>query len=125
MQIARIILALCAVLGLGLASRAEDKADNKKLLVGKWQVAKSDPGTLPAGSTVEFTADGKLKITVNAGGKEETIDGTYAVTGNTIDVAAKTGGEEKKNKLTIKKLTETELEAADPEGKGATFMKAK
>ncbi len=121
MMIARTLLALCALAGLTAAARA----DNQQLLVGKWEVTKADPNTLPNGATIEFTADGKLKITLSVGGKEETVNGTYTVTGAFIDVAAKVGTEEKKNKLTIKKLTTTELEAVDPEGKGATFKKLK
>jgi uncharacterized protein (TIGR03066 family) len=123
------VLAILGAIGFAAMAHADDKkvekADNAKLIVGKWEATKADPGTLPAGSTAEFTADGKVKVVAKDGGKEETVEGTYTVTGDTLDFTAKFGGEEKKEKLTIKKLSDTEMELADKEGKGVTFKRKK
>jgi len=127
----RLGFALVAAAGLTAATRADDKkpddkkTDSAKLIVGKWEATKSDPGTLPVGSTVEFAADGKVKFLAKEGGKEETIDGTYSVDGNVINLTAKVNGQEHKQKLTIKKLTDAELEIVDPDNKGATLKRKK
>ena len=99
--------------------------DNKKLIVGKWETVKADEDTLPVGAVVEHTADGKLKVTVKEGGKEEVITGTYAVEGDTVNLTFTLGGKDEKKKLTIKKLTETEYMATDEKGKSATFKRVK
>jgi uncharacterized protein (TIGR03066 family) len=62
-----ITLGLAAFLfaGLTAAYGADKKDDNKTKIVGVWEVAK---GELPKGSTMEFTKDGKLKVTINVEG---------------------------------------------------------
>src|SRR5262245_57541283 len=41
-------------------ARTQDEPDYAKLLIGKWEVAKADEGTVPEGSIIEFTRDGKV-----------------------------------------------------------------
>ncbi len=100
-------------------------ADNKKLLVGKWEAVKVDPDSLPVGTIVEFMADGKLKVTMKMDGKETTMDGTYTVDGDSFTYKMKIGDDEHSQKITIKKISETELDTADPDKKNASFKKVK
>jgi uncharacterized protein (TIGR03066 family) len=88
------------------ADDKKEKTDNAKLLVGKWEVTKADK-ELPVGATIEFTKDGKMTIIV---GKEKQIDATYRVDGDKIpfNLIAE-GKEDKKDPITIKKLSEKEL----------------
>jgi uncharacterized protein (TIGR03066 family) len=96
-----IALTLAAFVLVSLNARAEDKADKDKLL-GKWEAVK---GELPAGSTVEFTKDGKIKVSVKQEGKTEKHDGTYKLDGGTITVTHKRDGEESRRSFKVKKLT--------------------
>jgi uncharacterized protein (TIGR03066 family) len=116
--------AMLCVLALGV--RAEDKkADNAKLLVGTWEVVKADKGTVPVGSTVEFTKDGKMKVTHKMDDKEQTIEGTYKVDGEKFSFELKMGDEVRKKTITIKKISETEMTTADEDGKTVELKKKK
>jgi uncharacterized protein (TIGR03066 family) len=124
MKILHAALAAFVVAGLATTGLAEEKkTDVKKLLVGKWEVTKADPDTISVGSVVEFTADGKLKVREKQADME--MMGTYTVDGNSFSLALKFGDQEFKQKITVKKLTETELDTADPDKKGVTFKRVK
>src|SRR5262245_3195877 len=70
MNVLRLLVAVAVACALAVGARADEKkADNAKLLVGTWEVAKADQGTVPVGSTVEFTKDGKMKVTHKQGDK--------------------------------------------------------
>ena len=71
------LLAAVAVVGLSATGTlAEDKPDYAKMMVGKWTVAKADADTVPPGSVIEFTADGKMKVTGKKDDKEMEFEGT-------------------------------------------------
>ena len=119
-------LAIGLIIGLaGAAARAEDKPDYAKLIVGKWEASKADEGTLPPGAVVEFTKDGKLKLTGKKGDTEMSFDGTYTVEGNKFTIAMKAGDQEHKQTITITKLTDTEMSTKNDEGKVVEFKKKK
>lgn len=126
-----MVLAAFVMAGLSASAFAEDKkadpkkVDNKKLLVGKWEAVKADENTLPKGAIVEFSADGKLKVVMKVDGKEEKMDGSYTVEGDTFNFVMKVMDMEFKQKITIKKLDDKELVTADPDGKGVTFERKK
>src|SRR5207237_7484553 len=66
------------VLTLGLAAgNAADEKDYPKLIVGKWEITKSD--LAPVGSIVEFTKDGKVLAVVKDDGQDVKLEGTYKV----------------------------------------------
>src|SRR5262249_17384606 len=90
----QVRLALAAVVVFGAnAVRADEKkdAETKDKLVGNWEVIKE--GTLPIGSTVEFTKDGKLKMTIK-GEKTINIEGTFKVEGEAFKSTLKMGDKE-------------------------------
>ena len=118
------LLAVTAVVCLlGAAVRAEDKADNAKLIVGKWTVTKADEGTVEKGAIVEFTADGKCKATHKKGDEDVTAEGTYKVDGDKLTMNMKIGDMERKIDITILKLTKTELHTKNEEGKMVELTK--
>jgi len=117
-------IVLTGVLALAFATSAT-AADNKKLLMGKWEAVKSEPDTLPVGATIEFKAEGKMTMVMGKDGKDFTIEGTYTVDGDTFTISRKKDDKESTYKITIKKISETELETANPEGKGVTFKRVK
>lgn len=116
--------ALVAVLAFATGLRAEDKQEkiDAKKLVGKWEPAEAQKG---ATIVVEFTADGKVNITFEAGGKKEKISGKYKVEGNSFSVTMDEGGKERTDKGTIAKLTDDEFVTVDEKGKKDTLKRIK
>ena len=106
----RLMAAGVLLFGTVTGVRAEEKADNAKLIVGVWEVVKSEEGKPPNGTLIEFTNDGKMKMSSKIDGKEVTLQGTYTVEGDQLTLAHDTGsGKEKKETAKIKKLTATEF----------------
>lgn len=118
------MFAIVAVIGLlGSAARSDEKPDYAKLIVGKWEVSKADAGTLPTGSTIEFTKDGKVKLSAKKDDADFNIEGTYKIEKDTVSVTAKLGDVERTNAITITKISEKELHVKDKEGKVVEFKK--
>jgi len=119
-------LALCGmILGIaGFASAADkdDKNDNAKKIVGKWEITKSG-SELPTGSTVEFTKDGKLTAVIK--GDDNKLEGTYKVEKDKLTVKLKAGDQTVEETVTITKLSDTELVLKDKDNKVDEFKKAK
>jgi uncharacterized protein (TIGR03066 family) len=113
-----VVLALvCAV------STAQDKKDEKydvKKLIGKWETGDKKLLVL-----IEFAAEGKLLLTAGEPGKEIKAEGTYKLQGDKLDVSLKFMGDELKEQLTIKKLTDQELITEDSKGKSETLKRKK
>lgn len=116
-----VALGVCVVVFAGTA-RAQD--DNAKKIVGTWVVEKAG-GDLPAGSTIEFTKDGKLKAVVKADGMEIKLDGSYKVEKEKLTVKVTIGTESVEETVTIKKLTDDTLEIEDKDKKVDVFKKKK
>jgi uncharacterized protein (TIGR03066 family) len=118
----RIMIVALAVIMFAAATPAPAE-DYKKLLVGKWEVVQADKETINVGTTVQFDADGKMKMATKDG-KE--ISGTYAVEGKVFTLTLDPGGGKTfQRKITIKKLTEAEFETTNEEGKNASLKKIK
>ena len=112
------------VVVLNANARAEDdKVDYAKLIVGKWEVSKADDGTVPPGTLIEFTKDGKLKASFKKGDVDSTIEGTYKVVKNTFELTMKMGDEEKSQTITITKITDKELHTKNKDGKVVELKK--
>src|ERR1700736_4156482 len=119
MKVLRLALVGCLLLGLAAVSHGEaknkaDKGSVKDKIVGVWEPLKGD---LPSGSTVEFTKDGKLIITVKAENQAVTVDGTYEVNGDTVQTKLKEGDKERTEMLTVTTVTDTDLVTKDSSGK--------
>ena len=120
------LLAVGCVVGLaGAGARAEDKPDYAKLIVGKWEISKADEGTVPLGAVIEFTKDGKVKLTGKKGDTEMAFEGTYTVEGNKFTIAMKVGDQEHKQTITITKMSDTEMATKNDEGKVVELKRKK
>ena len=108
----------------GSAVRADEK-DTASKLVGKWEATKVDPDTLPQGTIVVMSKDGKLKVTHKKDDKDVTMTGTYKFENHKLTVKLKMGDEEREHTVTIKKITDTEFVAEHEDGKSITFTKVK
>ncbi len=90
-----VVITLVAVGLLGTVNTGRAADDNKVLIVGTWEIVYSDAKDVPVGTKLEFTKDGKMKLTVKVDGKEVTVDaGGYKVD---KDVLTLTGPEGNKN----------------------------
>lgn len=107
-------IALCL---FNWAAAEEKKADNAKLAVGTWEVSKSHEGGPPKGGVVEFTKDGKLKVTGEQDGMKQSFDGTYKIDGKKMTLNFKLGDNEQAIELTIDKLDEKTFATTSKEGK--------
>jgi uncharacterized protein (TIGR03066 family) len=102
---------------LNTSARAVDEADIAKFLIGKWEVTKAAEGTVPEGSIIEFTRDGKVKASTKKGESLEITEGTYKIEKDTVTVTMKKDGEEKSHKATISKINEKEMTCKHEDGK--------
>jgi len=113
------------VLGLATVVAAEEKKDDKKddkkaSVVGSWTAAKADAGTIPEGSVVEFTKDGKFTMTPK-GAEDKKLEGTYKHEGDKLNLTMKRDGQERTQNLTVKKLTDADLVLTGQDGKSVEF----
>lgn len=121
----RALLGFVAVLALACYAGnavAQEKIDAKKL-VGKWQPAAAEKGGVDV--TIEFTDKGKMAITIDIGGKSEKIEGSYKVDGDKLEMAMSIGGQEKKETVTLTKLTDEEMVGKNKDGKEEKFKRVK
>lgn len=90
----------------------------KDNIVGTWEVEKAESG-MPKGTTITCKKDGTFKITMlDEKGKKMEMPGTYEIDGDKLMIKMKgPDGKEKKETMTIVKLTETELKTKDDKGK--------
>ena len=98
----RTIMGCAIVVVLVAVASADEKVEkiDAKLLIGKWKGAMEGQGSM------EFTKDGKYKMTNVKG--EVTDEGTYKVEENKVTI-----GDVVRHDLTVSKLTETELVVTD------------
>jgi uncharacterized protein (TIGR03066 family) len=116
-------LALAATVAVVFTSAAS--AVDAKLFVGKWEAVKVDEGTLPKGTVVEFGADQKMNVMMKKDGKDSPLTGTYKIDGDSFVYSLVVGDMKISKTIKIKKLTETEMETTNEDGKAVTFKKVK
>ena len=117
-------LGMAAVVVLfNTSARADDKVDYAKMLIGKWEVSKADEGTVPAGSIIEFTKDGKMKASFKKGEEDVMVEGTYKVVKDTFLMTMKMGEKEQTRTITITKITDKEMSTKNEDGKVVELKK--
>lgn len=88
-------------------------------------MVKADEGSLPVGTVVTFTRDGKLRMAGKVDGQEKVREGTFTVDGEKFTIVHKEGEKEQKMTITIKKLTADEFVATSDDGKTVEFKRKK
>src|SRR5438445_43451 len=114
-----------AVVCLAVTVGRGDEKDYPKLIVGKREVTKADEQTARTGAVIEFTKDGKVMATIKKDDKDATLEGTYKVEGDSFTVTMKVGDDDRKQKITILKLTDGELHIKNEMGKMSELTKKK
>jgi uncharacterized protein (TIGR03066 family) len=96
-------LALATVGLLGLAGSVRAAEENKDLIVGTWEIAYSDAKDIPVGTKLEFTAGGKVVLTVkDKDGKDVTVDaGGYKVDKDIVTLTGKDGNKNDKGRICL------------------------
>jgi uncharacterized protein (TIGR03066 family) len=92
-------------------------AIDKDKLIGVWESKD--------GEVIEFTKDGKIKVTVKLGDKEIKVEATYKVDGDKLTVEFKQGDKVEKKTATIKSLTDKSLVTVDEGGKAEELKRKK
>lgn len=112
-------LAVVVAVGLLGANLRAEEPDLAKLLVGKWVVTKADEGAPPVGTMAEFTKDGKLKVTIKMGDKENVMEGTYKCDANKFICTFKENDKDKTMTHDVTKISKDEMTFSF-EGKSVT-----
>ncbi len=105
----------------------KERAEAEKV-VGTWKLVKStnSPDGLTTQLILELTASGKMIIRQTTNGRTVAYEGEYKVVKGELPYTMKyPNGGEKKETLTIKKLTDTELHVVDPDGIQEDFERVK
>jgi uncharacterized protein (TIGR03066 family) len=104
---------------------SKNKGVDKAKLVGTWELVKTDAKDAPPpGTLVEFTKDGKLKVTVEVGEKKVTLNGTCSVDGDKLKTKMTTpDGQEHSDTDTITKVTDKQLLLKGGKGENSEFKK--
>ncbi|MFT3880620.1 MAG: TIGR03066 family protein [Gemmatales bacterium] len=110
--VVQMALGITFVLVASLALADDKKEDYAKLAVGSWEVTITHAGGPPKGGTVEFTKDGKLKVT-----GEHNIEGTYKIEGKRMKLKVKVENDEHNIDLTIDKLDDKTFAMNNEAGK--------
>lgn len=97
---------LVGVVVLGMAMVAVAGSDNAKNIVGVWEMSEKIGETK---MTIEFTNDGKLKITRKNQVTSVTVEGTYKVKDATLSTVVKDGNKTIEGTTRIVKLDEKVL----------------
>jgi uncharacterized protein (TIGR03066 family) len=109
------------VLPMSGSAGAEDKKerpDYARLIIGKWEVTKSDrPTGAQLRTTIEFKKNGTVIITENVKGRVESYGGIYQIAGDRLQLTLKLPDmDEEKDPVTISKLTDKELHVKSQRG---------
>jgi uncharacterized protein (TIGR03066 family) len=106
-----LILLVAVWAPLGAADKPKD------LIVGKWEPVENK-GQAP---TIEFTKDGKLKISI----AQMTIEGTYKfLDDNNVEVEISFMGQTQKEKMKVE-CTKDEMTTTDSKNKAEKFKRVK
>lgn len=123
--------ASAAVLVALLASPApaapipKERAEAERI-VGTWKMTLGAQGQTDTNLELDFYPGGKMVIRqVSANGALSVYEGTYRVSGTDLPYDVKQGSAVKKETLTIKKLTDTELIVVDPDGLKEEFVRVR
>jgi uncharacterized protein (TIGR03066 family) len=91
-------------LALATAAPAAAPEENKGRIVGLWEIVYSDlPESVPVGTRLEFSAAGKLSVTIkDKDGKTRTEDlGGYTVNGESVVLTGKDGSKNDKGRISV------------------------
>jgi uncharacterized protein (TIGR03066 family) len=121
MNVQRLALAVCFLVGLAVTAHAADKISKEKLL-GAWTCTEGPEHI--KGATVEFAKDGKGTVSHKQDGKTVKEEFRYEIDGDAIKVMVKDkDGNEQTMPHKITKLTDKEMVAENDKGEVAKFTK--
>jgi len=112
-----LLLLSCVLTVAGLSCSVATAQESKaKLLLGKWEVTKSGPESLPEGTIVEFSKDGKVKLTRELMGKSMSAEATYTIDGDKFTIVDKMDKKVRKQTIKIIKISDEALTTENEKG---------
>ena len=78
LRLLAIGMTVCVWTASAPAEGRNEKPDNAKLLLGQWEVTRAER-EVPVGTVIEFSKDGKMKITFSEDGKKQSLDAVYKI----------------------------------------------
>jgi uncharacterized protein (TIGR03066 family) len=123
-------LSLLCVLPIAAGAPVPKERAEAEKVIGTWKLVKSSnspPGGVMVSLEMELTQGGKVILRQSGnGGPISVYEGEYKVIKNELPYSIKyPGGGIKKETLTIKKLTDTDLILVDPDGIQEDFERVK
>jgi uncharacterized protein (TIGR03066 family) len=95
-------------------------------IVGTWKMTLGAQGQTDTNLELDFYPGGKMVIRqLLSNGATSLYEGSYRVSGTELPYDVKRGAAVKKETLTIKKLTDTELIVVDPDGLKEEFVRVR
>jgi uncharacterized protein (TIGR03066 family) len=125
MRVAKWFGLVAVAVLMSATAPAQEKGDLAKKLVGKWEVKKADAGTVPEGTLVEFSKDGKMKVSAKKDGTEMAFEGTYKVGKDSFTMTLKVGEMEKSQTIKVTEITETMMKTEGEDGKKVELERKK
>jgi len=120
------VFAISMSVGLAAPVPKNKEKSNAEKVLGTWKLVGGTQGK-PANDTrlhLTFMANGKVLLKQNVGiPNEYAREGTYKVEGDKIHYKVTTPGYEKEETLTLKKITETQMEFVDPDDIQEDFVR--
>lgn len=115
---------LLGLLILGSAGNRAVAADvDKAKLIGAWElILPEEAKGLDIKVVIEFTNDGKAKMSFEGGGKKDAKDGTWKLDGDKLTITPN-DDKEKAEAITVKSLTADKMTVSDKGGKDMSFKK--
>jgi uncharacterized protein (TIGR03066 family) len=125
MRLTAAVLGLVSVLGLVAIARADDKKtdDFPKLIIAKWEITKAG-GQAQVGTLIDFAKDKSFAMDLKVNDMTEKVTGTYGLEKDKLTIKFKFNGMDIDEVLTIKKLTDDDMELEDKAG-GVDVLKKK
>ncbi len=121
MSISRLVLPGLLLLGLISDARATGGVDDGARLVGVWEAVRGD---IPAGTTIEFMADHKVRLIGRLpDGQSGIVEGRYELEGDTLRIFYLQGGKRRHKTFKVLSLTDQQLLGADRKGRQEEFRK--
>jgi uncharacterized protein (TIGR03066 family) len=99
-------------------AEGDTPASARDKLVGKWVMVKDDGKPPPGEFVAEFTADGKLKVSVKAGNQNQTMEMNFELNGDKLKMTGPNA-----QTVIVKTLTDDTLITVDQKGKTSEFKK--
>lgn len=120
-----VLIGLVGALPVGAAPIPKERREAERI-VGTWKMTLGAHGETDVNLELDFFQSGRMVIRQRMpDGRLAVYEGVYSVIGDQLPYDVRQGASQKKETLTITKLTDTELIVVDPDGLKEEFVRLK